>query len=302
MVQKQKSECAAHVVDIEIDVDICRQCGSCAKVCPESVFAWNNSSSTPEITQEEFCFSCGHCVAMCQSSAITHSSFQAGDFYEINRTDIPTPNQLIELLRSRRSTRAFTSAPLSKEEILNVIEGAAYAPSAHNEQTTEFLVVEERSTIRSYTEITVNFLAKTHRQLRNPFIRNLMLLFARKEITGVLPLLKDFERIEKEFSDQKDTVLFNAPTLVIFHADTRINYSHVNAALAVQNAMLVCESLGLGSFYTGYFVEACRREKALKNMVNLPKHHAVFGALAIGKPMLKHRKWITRDSAKIEWR
>jgi nitroreductase len=97
-------------------------------------------------------------------------------------------------------------------------------------------------------------------------------------------------------------ILFSAPCVLFFHADKSINFSDVNSSLAVQNAMLLCHSLGLGCFYAGYVVSACKRDNRIHHLLSIPNNHQVYGALAIGYPKFEYKKWIERRPAWIDWK
>lgn len=49
--------------------------------------------------------------------------------------------ELIEAMRARKSIRAFSSAPVSKDVIKEILSNACWAPSAMNTQPWEFVVV-----------------------------------------------------------------------------------------------------------------------------------------------------------------
>ena len=54
---------------------------------------------------------------------------------------------LIDLLRSRRSTRAFTDRPVEQEKLDLLIEAALHAPASPGKAPWEFVVVRDRETI-----------------------------------------------------------------------------------------------------------------------------------------------------------
>jgi F420 biosynthesis protein FbiB-like protein len=54
------------------------------------------------------------------------------------------PADLQEFLRSRRSIRKFTDAPVADEVLREIIETATYAPSAHGMQPWRFVVVDSQ--------------------------------------------------------------------------------------------------------------------------------------------------------------
>lgn len=47
-------------------------------------------------------------------------------------------NQVLEVIKSRRSTRAFTDQPVSKDEVAAILEAGAWAPSGHGHQGWHF--------------------------------------------------------------------------------------------------------------------------------------------------------------------
>jgi nitroreductase/NAD-dependent dihydropyrimidine dehydrogenase PreA subunit len=287
---------------VTINQDLCEKCGTCVLSCPETVFEQKEKKSIPDIIHEDLCFSCGHCVAICPQEAITHRDFPQGRVNQINLDIIPSPEQVFELMKTRRSIRAFKDKPVERDLIEQIIAAARYAPSGHNAQSTEFVVVQEKENLEKIVGLTQLYLTKTAKQFRNPLIKNMLLMVAKYEVEGGLHLINDFDRVIKEYNDGKDTILFSAPCVLFFHADKSINFSDVNSSLAVQNAMLLCHSLGLGCFYAGYVVSACKRDSSIPDLLSIPKKNQVYGALAMGYPKFKYKKWIERRPARIEWK
>lgn len=50
---------------------------------------------------------------------------------------------MLSLIRSRRSIRRFEQRPIARETLLDLIEAARYAPSAANRQPVEYVIVDE---------------------------------------------------------------------------------------------------------------------------------------------------------------
>jgi nitroreductase len=53
-----------------------------------------------------------------------------------------------EVIEKRRSIRKFKDTPVSRENILKILEAARIAPSASNRQPWHFIVVEDKETIK----------------------------------------------------------------------------------------------------------------------------------------------------------
>ena len=52
--------------------------------------------------------------------------------------------ELMEGLLTRRSVRKFQDKPIPKELLEKVVEAGEYAPSAHNTQPWEFLIIQDK--------------------------------------------------------------------------------------------------------------------------------------------------------------
>lgn len=57
-------------------------------------------------------------------------------------------NDLIKLIKTRRSIRSFSDKPISDEYLAEIVETAVYAPSARNSQKWLFTVVTKREDIQ----------------------------------------------------------------------------------------------------------------------------------------------------------
>lgn len=62
-------------------------------------------------------------------------------------------DQLIEVIRSRRSVRNYKPDPVSDEVINQVIEAAKWAPSGNNSQPWEIVVLKDRTLMKKVNDI-----------------------------------------------------------------------------------------------------------------------------------------------------
>jgi nitroreductase len=65
-------------------------------------------------------------------------------------------NRTLEILKERRTTRKFKSEQLKDEEIEAIIEAGLYAPSAHNQQSWHFTVIQNKELIKDLNTATKN--------------------------------------------------------------------------------------------------------------------------------------------------
>lgn len=121
---------------------------------------------------------------------------------------------LYEGLLTRRSVRKYNSdRKLTKEQILELIRAASYAPSAHNKQPWHFLVIEDKEVMRTLRTL-------------QPWTS-----FA-KDAAVVIVVCAD---IQETFHREKEGW----------------NYAQIDGALAAQNLLLACHAKGLGACFCG---------------------------------------------------
>jgi len=290
-----------NVAKIKIDKTLCNKCGDCELSCPWHIFQFQDNNSIPQLVNTDLCVSCGHCITVCPNDAIIHTDFKNGDIINVNQQLIPSYHQILELLRSRRSIRAFEDRQVEKDVIRKIIEGACFAPSTNNIQSTEYTVVQKKDVIKKIKDITAKFLMKNISLYQNPLVRIISSIHSPKKTMILKNLVRDYKVVLSSINKQNDLIIHNAPVLLFFNADKNIGFTDVNASLALQNATLAIHSLGLGCFYAGYVAVTCKNNDEIKKIINIPKNHEIYGCLAIGYPRLKYERWIVRKKPKIDW-
>lgn len=284
---------------IQIDPELCKKCGTCVQICPEDLFVQDEKGTVPKpVIDLSHCLDCGHCVAICPNEAISHSAYPLDSIHPIHPEMLPNTEQLMELLRSRRAVREFRHKPVERAAIEQVIDGARFAPSAHNVQSTEFIVIQDKEILNQIVKITIDQMNLWRKLLKNPVVRLYNRLFSGMNLDE---LVEGFTQLVHQYEQGKDCILNDAPALLLFHADRHAAFAGTNAQLALQNASLVCETVGLGAFYTGFVIFACDFSKQIAQLLELPPNHKIYGGLAIGYPRFHYHKWIDRQPAQIKW-
>ena len=293
------------MLQITIDADVCKKDGFCAMTCARGILQQEEKATIPKIVDAylEKCFRCGQCVSICPQGAISHSHFPKNAVNPIRSEYVSTYDQVLELIRSRRSKRLFKETTVERDVIEKVLEAARFAPSAHNEQSTEFVVIQDKTVVHEIATLTAGYLGKLAKQFQNPIGRTIMrFVLGRRGAAYVAELAPEMEGLVSLFTSGTDWILRDAPVLVLFCADSAGEFfAKVNANLALHNAALAAETVGLGCFYAGFVVLASDREDSIARLVSLPETHKIYGALAMGYPRLKFTKWPERNPAKVTW-
>jgi len=291
------------MIEITIDENVCKKDGLCAMTCMRGIFQQEEMVTIPKIVDQEFCYGCGQCVAICPQGAISHSGYPESAVNPIRSEYLPTYDQVLELIHSRRTKRLFKETTVDRDVIEKVLEAARFAPSGHNKQTTEFVVIQDKKIIHEIALLTADGLGKIAKRTQNPIGKMIMrLMYGRRGAATLVEMGSELGGLVSLFNSGTDWILREVPVLVLFCADSAEgSFASINANLALQNATLAAETVGLGCLYTGFVVLASEHSDSIARLVSLPETHKIYGALAMGYPRLKFKKWPERNPAKVTW-
>ena len=172
-------------------------------------------------------------------------------------------NQTLEIIKNRRTIRAYKPIPLSQEEIDTIIYGAMRAPTAGNMMLYSIIQVTEQKN-KEKLAITCD---------NQPHIAKSPL---------VLIFLADMQRWWDYFQFSKVSNLckemgikFETPQ------ESDLLLACCDALIAAQNAVITAESLGIGSCYIGDIMENIEIHR---EMFNLPKWVFPITMVCFGYP------------------
>lgn len=94
----------------------------------------------------------------------------------------------------------------------------------------------------------------------------------------------------------------NEDSRIVAHVEGNIHLPEANAMLALHNASLLAQTMGLGSFLVGYLVGACGPDRSIPDFLGVPRTHRAHGALALGCPEQTFSRWPKRKPPKVTWR
>ncbi|MBU1040361.1 MAG: nitroreductase family protein [Proteobacteria bacterium] len=267
--------CQPHIQPhIQVDPALCDRDGLCIKECALSLLSFGPDGlpvSIPEAAER--CIMCGHCIAVCPKAALTLAGLPPEVLPTVDKGLLAPPEAAEQLLRSRRSVRHFRRALVDREQLLQFIDTARYAPSGMNAQPVHWLVVEGRERMLELAGLT----AKALRRL--PYF---------------LAFLEAWDRGE-------DVILRGAPNLVVAHARTT-GFDHiVDGAIALTYFELAAHAHGVGTCWAGLLMLAAKDSAELQAALGLPEGHQVLGALMAGYPRHGFKRLPPRKAAKVRW-
>lgn len=285
---------------IRIDEASCTLCGACVALCTGRVFG--REGGQVRVVDADACWLCGHCVAACPTDAILHEAFPIEECPAPGHALLPSPDQLVAVLRERRSMRAFKDRPVPREVIRELLDQARWAPSANNAQPVDWLVFDDPQRIADLSARAVRVLADTARLLRSPLVRPLLtLLYGADRVRQGLESVPRFERLAERHARGEDPIFFGAPAVLVAHVPTGEYFGRDDAVYAAYNVMLVGSRMGLGTCQIGYFTLALDRSRDLRRALGLPSDRKPEVTLVLGYPRFRFRRLLPRRRPEIVW-
>jgi len=269
----------------EVDQQICQQDGICAAVCPMGIIAFEKGGyPAPVAGAEELCVRCGHCVAVCPTGSLTHREMPVAECPPFRKDFQLSAEQGEHFLRSRRSIRVYQDRPVPREDITRLIEVARYAPSGHNSQCVEWLVLDNREELRKLAAIVVDW--------------------ARWMIVNMpqVAVPMHMDKLVQRWEQGKDVILRDAPVVIVAHAGAGNRMALHACTIALTYLELAATSMGLGTCWAGYFNVTATSFPPMQEALALPPGHQAFGSMMVGYPKFSYHRLPLRNPPAISWR
>jgi nitroreductase len=235
------------------------------------------------------CIACGHCVAICPVNAVTcdHLDMQEVVEYDAAAFDI-APENLMNFIHFRRTIRNFKDLPLTKDQIMRIIDAGRFTQTGGNLQDVSFIVVQEKlDTLKDLIFESLNEAAKF-------FIQEVE--EGKRESSGYAKLwLKMYEayRIDPVANDR---LFFNAPAIIVV-----VSNSQVNGALASSNMELMINAMGLGTMFSGFFKRASLMNPKIADFLGVADFNNIVTCMVVGYPNVTYQRTVPRNKPNVSW-
>ena len=284
----------------QISTDKCNGCGLCVKVCPAIVFELRESKA--EVAFGEGCNACGQCWAVCPEEAVIQQEVATTTSLKPGPAPAVSPDALQLLFRERRSMRLFSDKPVSKEQLLKIIEAGRYAPTGSNRQDVNYIVLSSQQKVSELRSLVESFMEKTFKLMQN---RAVALLYRMKFGSSAIDLLRHYALSYGFLKETKGrNSYFPLPfgsAVIMVHAQSWDSTAAFNCSVALYNCSLMTHSLGLGCCFMGWAQRGANMDKNIKHWLGIPKEHQVYGAMVVGHPSVKYRRLVERKTPEIKW-
>ncbi len=288
------------MLPVSIDYEKCTGCSLCVQTSPRC-FSKNGDKVTL-LADEASCVLCGHCVAVCPSEAVTHHVMDMGNFLEVGDRPLVDTADFIRLIRERRSHRAFLNRKIPKEHLKKLIDTVRYAPTGHNDQTVEIILVENPDRRKKLSNLAVDFEAGSLRENEKKLDE---MKSSGKGTPARMAELEEwvgFLRMLVQARDAGfDPIFYEASAVAIFHSPMTSVTPKDNCVIASTTMGLLARTFGLETTYIALFEAAAKGYEPLKEELRLPKGHEVLSVIILGYPKLRYLRTVDRKPIKTRW-
>jgi len=200
-------------------------------------------------------------------------------------------NQVIEVIKNRRSTRGFEQKPIPRNVIKTLIEAGDQAPCMGKlekggviSQPWRFVVIEDPKFKQKLVQTAL------------PIWRNFFESLRKTDTVTYNRVMSIYESMD----EPKDMVYYSAPVILFVIGSTQ---DPVSCALACENIILAACSLGLGSCYVG-FGSMVTGNPEIVRALELKGDERIYGPILLGypkdRPEMNVLRW-ERRAPVVKW-
>jgi nitroreductase len=174
-----------------------------------------------------------------------------------------TMNQIIEVIKSRRSIRAYEPTPIPKDVLLTLIEAANHAPSGMNMQPWRFVVVENQDFKKKLLDAAIPNAKK----------------YLEDNVKPINPTR--YEMILRRYVELEDPIYYGAPVMIFVIGAGA--HAAESCPLACENMMLAAQSLGIGSCWVKFGSMVTDNAEIVQGL-ELQPNEKIYGPILLGYP------------------
>ena len=285
-----------------IDHDRCTGCGLCLATCPSDTLSLVQNKAA---VTGPACMACGHCAALCPAGAVTVAAAKNTPliFASFATPDNWLPyggfavGSLVQLMRSRRSCRNYTDAPVARDLLDDLVKIGTTAPSGTNSQGWTFTLLPERADVLALGQAVADYFRHLNQLTSLPLLRRLLKWCGRPELdryyrrhhATTAKALAEWE------NNGRDRLFHGATAAILIGGKRPASCPAEDALLASQNILLGAHAMGLGSCLIGFAVEAMKRDPGIGAALGIPPDETVYSVIALGWPAMRYQRLTGRQ-------
>ncbi len=271
---------------ITLDKDKCTACGLCVKICHESCLSLDDGTLRID---HELCSTCTQCIAVCPQQVLTWNGVRPVTY---DGTRLPSPEQLDELFKQRRTIRFFKKERIDRTLLEEIVGYGIYAPT--NNYALRAIAVDDEAVMETLEWVHLRFVSRMY----NIFFKPKIVFDILRKIT---PALDPKDKVKMEHVLERGSAFRHPPAIVFIVGDRRIGLSEASAQYALYNMILYAQAKGIGSRLKGIGQILLTRSRAVRERLGLQRHEHILGMLELGYPAARFRNKVEGKALSIKW-
>ncbi len=269
-------------VQFTINEETCVKCGFCAKDCPFGIIK-AEPEEFPVLLDEKTCIRCQHCFAVCPTASLSILGKDPEEATQL-RKNLPEKDQLITLIKGRRSVRQYKDENLPAELIDEMLDAVWHAPTGHNSQQSLLTVVDEKETV---AKIRDEIYTKLKDVLKKDGLKN----HPAGEYFAMAVQMRDELGVDIIFRGAPHILLISSPE----NGPSPVQDTHI----ALTTFDLLAPTMGVGTLWNGMLKWALGLFPEIKTKLGIPEDHLIGYSMIFGKPAIKYQRTTERSPARV---
>ena len=262
---------------ITVDKDKCIHCGMCIKDCIVSALEFDdNKIPQYAVNGQGRCFACQHCMAICPAGALSFGDKNPADSMEVGYGN---SEELLQLIKSRRSYRKYKNEDIPKEKLDKIIEMLAFPPTGGNKDNLHFSIIETKEKMEEIRRVSYDKISST----QNPSSM--------------------FKMADEAYKNGNDVIYRGASSMVAVSIDKNNTIAGCETAdpiIALSYLDLYAQSLGLGTLWCDYALIVAKSISEVYSLLEIPDNYTLDYILLLGIPAIKYKRTVQSEKSHIK--
>jgi nitroreductase/NAD-dependent dihydropyrimidine dehydrogenase PreA subunit len=258
---------------VGINYEKCSGCKRCITDCTRGLFKEDSSGKVIRLADKmKICNFCGKCVAICKENAILWEGSWEDDVESYpgvkNYEENVSYEQLMQLLKAKRSVRQYKPKKVPQELLKKVFEAMRYASSADTRRAWKFSVVSDPSLIKTLSQESIK------------------IVYQYIGFPSAQAALTYFNSIDK------DPIFHKAPAVIFLTTGAMGSMPLTDAGIVLTYGQFAAYTLGLATCWIG-LAHGLGTNKEMMKIIGLEGQ--IHGVLTIGFPAVKYYRTPPRE-------